>query len=331
MSNTGYLLVFCEDDGSRAPALISLEVLGLGRKLAGKMGLELAAVATAGIAEEIKVCADAKVFTAPAPPGDGYRPEWYVALLEETCRRIFPDAILFGHTPLGQDLAPRLAQRLDAGVVTDVVGLSVEEGSLLATKPVQGGIGIATYGFNRSPRIVTVRPRVGTVPDRKESNLGEVIEIEVAKSAGQRPWELIERIREESDEIKLEDADIVVAGGRGIGGSEGFETIRELAQLLGAAVGSSRPPCDLGWITSSRQIGITGTIIGPQLYIALGISGASQHLSGIGDSKTIIAINKDREADIFRIANYGIIGDYRQVLPTLIDTLRTLRGPGDKR
>ncbi len=322
MSGSGCLLVFCEPLTENTPAAISFEMIGLGREIADELSVELAAVAPKDIANEVIAHGAGKVFTAEKPADEGYNPEWYVAFLEEVCNRADPVAVLFGHTSLGQDVAPRLAQRLGAGLATDATAVNVEEKKLPVTKQVQGGVGIATYSFNSTPQIVTVRPRVGNVPDRDESGAAEVIEIDVTEDAGKARWEVIDRVIEEGGDIKLDEAEVVVSGGRGIGGSEEFDMVRELAREIGAAVGSSRPPCDLGWMPSSQQVGITGTVISPQVYFAIGISGASQHLSGMCDSKTIIAVNKDPDADIFKVANYGVVGDYRQVLPAIIDTIK---------
>jgi electron transfer flavoprotein alpha subunit len=316
------LLVFCESTDSGAPEAISLEVLGLGKKLSQAMGHELAAAATRDISHEAAAHGADRIYIAQAPSGDAYRPAWYVALLEGACQQCNPGAVLFPHTPLGQDIAPRLALRLGTWLVSDAVNIAIQDNRILAQKPVQGGVALATYSFNTSPTIITVRRGVGNVPERDESHAAEMHEIEVASQHADAQWELVERVREETQGIKLEDAKVIVSGGRGIGGAEGFEMLRVLAKELGAAVGASRPPCDAGWIPSSHQVGITGTVVSPELYIAIGISGASQHLSGMGDSKKIVAINKDPDADIFKVADYGVACDYRQVLPALIDTIR---------
>lgn len=319
------LLVFCEAGESSASEPVSLEVLGLALELAGVMGLDVTAAATSDIASEVAAHAVGRVFTSKKSFDEGYRPEWYVAFMEEACSLSNPIAVFFAHTPLGQDIAPRLAQKLGTGLVTDASGVSAEGKKLLVTKVRQGGVALATYSCNTTPQIVTVRARLGSIPDRDESTAAEIIEVEVPAEA-QPQWELADRILEESVEIKLEDADVVVSGGRGMGGPEGFELLKELARTTGAAVGASRPPCDAGWISSSQQVGITGKIISPDVYIAVGISGKSQHLSGMGDSKKIVAINKDAEAEIFQTSDYGVVGDYKKVLPALIDTIKESKG-----
>lgn len=322
MSEKGSVLVFCESGASGKMTSASLEMLGLGRKLAQAANCELSIAATNDIAEEAGTYGVRCIYTAPPPTSQTYYPEWHVSFVEEACKRCQPAIIIFAHSSLGQDVAPRLSEKLWAGVVTDCVGVSVEQGRFLATKPVQGGVALATFVFNASPAIVTVRRGVGTVPDRLDCNQAKVSEIDV--SHAEERWETVGRVLEESAASKLEDARVIVSGGRGIGGPEGFEMLRALANTLGAAVGASRPPCDAGWVPSSSQVGITGKTVRPHVYVAIGISGASQHLSGIADSKIIVAINKDADADIFRMADYGIVGDYRLIVPALIDAVNKL-------
>ncbi len=326
MSKGKNLLVFCETGASGYPEPASLEVLGLAQELAGAMKLKVAAAVIGEMASEVAAEDVSRVFAAKAPSEGSYCPEWYTAFIEKACSACDPVAVLFAHTQLGQDIAPRLAQRIGAGLVTDASGVSVEKKKLLVTKGVQGGVALASYSFKTKMQVVTVRPRVGKVPERNESKPAEVVELDVPEEAARSQWELVERIKDESEDIKLEDAEVVISGGRGMGGPEGFETLRALAKLIGAAVGSSRPPCDAGWIPSSQQVGITGRIISPQVYIAVGISGASQHLSGMADSKKIVAINKDPDAQIFRVADYGVVGDYRKVLGAFIEAIRENKG-----
>jgi electron transfer flavoprotein alpha subunit len=319
------LLVFCESTDSGIPEATSLEVLGLGKKLSEAMGYELAAAATNDISCEAAAHGADRIFSAPPPSGNTYPTTWYAALLEQACQRCNPGAVLFAHTPLGQDIAPRLALRLGTWFVSDAVDIAIHDNKILAQKPIQGGVALATYSFNTSPSIITVRRGVGNVPERDESHAAKVDEIEVGSQHLYGQWELVDRVSEETKGIKLEYAKIIVSGGRGIGGTEGFEMLRELAEELGAAVGASRPPCDAGWISPSHQIGITGTVVSPEIYIAVGISGASQHLSGMGNSKKIVAINKDPDAYMFKVSDYGAVCDYKQVLPALINAIRENR------
>ena len=316
------ILVFCEANENGQPKSISLEMLGLARILGEQLGCEVAAVSPKSIAAKVAAYGVDRVHSIDEPPKGGYHPEWHIAFMEEIFNKTNPDVIIFGHTPMGQDVAPRLGVRLSAGMVSDSVGLKVEDGKLIATKQIQGGIGIASYSFENAPNIITVRPGVGAVPDSVEGNKDEVVELSLEEKSAPARWEFIESVCEECGEIKLDEAEIVVSGGRGMEGSEGFALVAELASTLGGAVGSSRPPCDMDWISPSHQVGITGTVISPQVYFAIGISGASQHLSGMCDSKTIIAINKDPDADILKVANYGVVGDFKDVVPAMIDEIK---------
>ncbi len=327
MSQTGSVLVFCEPGPTGEIIAASVEMLGLGKRVAQAMGSELSALATDEMANEVGAYGVSHIYTATPPAGRRYCPEWHVAFVETACNRYDPAAIIFAHTPLGQDIAPRLAERVRGGLVTDCIAISVDRQDLVATKPVQGGVALATYSFNTRPAVVTVRRGVESMPARDESLSATSIKVDIPFETG-REWEVMDHVVEESSETKLEDAEVVISGGRGIGGPEGFDMLRKLASALGAAVGASRPACDSGWVPSSSQIGITGKSVSPEVYIAVGISGASQHLSGMGGSKVVVAINNNAEADIFRMADYGIVGDYRSILPPLIDAVNRLKTGG---
>ncbi len=321
VSNTDSVLVVCEAYAPGKIEPISLEVLGLGKELAQASGGELIAVVTEDIAEEAAAHGPNRICTARMPPGEGYNPEWQTAFVEQACRRCNAALVIFPHTQFGQDIAPRLSERLRAGLVTDCVRIGSDDKNFVATKPVQGGVALATYSFDVVPAVVTIRRGAGDIPSRGESHAPDIMALDIPLE-GTGTWELLEHVREESAETRLDDAEVVVSGGRGIGGVDGFQMLQELADALNAAVGASRPPCDAGWVPPSRQVGITGKTISPQTYIAVGISGASQHLSGMSDSKKIVAINKDADAHIFRVADYGVVGDYRQVVPSFIDAIR---------
>jgi electron transfer flavoprotein alpha subunit len=225
------------------------------------------------------------------------------------------------------DLAPRLSFRLETGLTTDCVDLSIDPASklLLQTKPVYGGNALAVYVCETRPQMVTVRSKMMSPLDRDDSRKGEVIAFDPKIDDSLIRTEVIERVKEETEWVKLEDADVVVSGGRGIGDPSGFKQIEELARLLGGAIGASRPPCDLKWVPSTHQVGLTGKIVIPDLYIAVGISGASQHLAGMSESKRIVAINEDQKANIFDVAHYGVVGDYREVLPSFIKKVSELK------
>jgi electron transfer flavoprotein alpha subunit len=237
-----------------------------------------------------------------------------------------PDIILADHTSIGQEVAPRLAFRLKTRLITDCIDLAIDPDSmlLLQTKMVYGGNALAVYTSELKPQMATIRAKTMSPIERDDSRKGNTIRFDPRIDASSIRTELIERVKEEKKEIGIEDADIVISGGRGIGSREGFSQLKELDRLLNGAYGGSRPPCDLGWVPSSHQVGLTGKIIAPSLYIAVGISGATQHIVGISGAKKIVAINKDPNANIFRVADYGVIGDYREVLPSLIEKVREL-------
>jgi len=239
-----------------------------------------------------------------------------------------PTTILFGQTDRGRDLAPALAFRLGTAANLDCIELSIDPASkrLLMTRPVYGGNALATLVTNTDPQIAALRARVcpPAVPD--DSRKGEVVNFASGLDGAAVKTKVLETVVRQVEGIKLEDAEVVVSGGRGMGGPEGFKQLEEIARLLGAAVGASRPPCDSGWVSEVLQVGITGKIIAPRLYVAVGISGSSQHLSGCSGAKNIVVINKDPEANFFRVASYGLVGDWKKVLPPLTTKIKELVG-----
>jgi electron transfer flavoprotein alpha subunit len=219
-----------------------------------------------------------------------------------------------------------LAFRLDTMATLDCVGLAIDPDTklLLQTKPVYGGNAQATFTCDSYPQIATVRDKVMSFPESIDSKQGEVITLDVALDPSAIRTRLLKRLKEDEEGVKLEDAQVIVSGGRGIGNAEGFKQLQELAAMLKGAVGASRPPCDNRWVAPNRQVGITGKIVCPDLYIAIALSGSIQHLSGCGQSRSIIAINKDSEASIFNYADFGVVGDWKKVLPAFRDKLKEL-------
>lgn len=310
---------------------LTLELMGLGARLARERDAELEAVllgSSAGAgAGELASLGARRVYSADCPSLDRYSPDECRSVLEGLLEGRPEVLLLAGHTSLGQDLLPRLAFALRAGLVTDCVGIELEPstGELLFIKPVFGGNALASNRIITPVRLATVRPRVGTAaPPVSSAAPGEIVPMEVSCS----PPKVRALSRGKEDRgVRLEDSRVVVSGGRGIGGEEGFGALEELARVLGGAVGASRPPCDFGWAPASAQVGITGKVVAPDLYIAVAISGSSQHLSGISESGRIIAINQDPEAYIFKVSDYGAVGDWRRVLPAFTGTLREHAGP----
>jgi len=280
------------------------------------------------VAEEVAHLGVNKALTVQSPGYSDLHPERQVAILTNVCEQINPMVILLGQTDMGRDVAPRLAAKLGASICMDCVDLAFDEtnNSLIQTKPVYGGNALAQWTSpNDRPHVVTKRPRSEQPAEPDPSHKGKVESISIKFDETHIRSHLMETTYTEEKGIKLEEAKVIVAGGGGIGGSEGFVLVQELANALGAAVGITRVPSDEDWMPKSLEIGQTGHMVSPSLYFAVGISGAPQHLAGCSNSKIIVAINKDPEASIFGMADFGIVGDYRKVLPALIEKLKALK------
>ena len=309
---------------------ITKELLGGARKLSDELGEELHTLfvgnhITEPACEAIAFGAD-KVYVVDNPKLDSYETELYMGVVTGVVEREKPRYLLFGHTDQGADLGPRFAFKLNVAIATDCVELSVEPDTkrLIRIKPVYGGLAMAAYTSEDLPQMATVRPKSLTPAERKDSAQRNVIPMDMDAALPSSRVTVLERVTEELEGIKLEDADVIVSGGRGIGDQEGFKQLEDAAKFLKGAVGGSRIACDNGWLPTTLQVGITGKIVAPSLYIAVGISGASQHLSGCSRSKTIVAMNKDQNAAIFKYAQYGVVGDWKVVLPTFMDKLKAL-------
>jgi electron transfer flavoprotein alpha subunit len=329
MTDNNGILVFGEVREGKL-ASISTEGLGIGRKLADDSGRELAAAlvgsGVAAVASEAIAYGADKVYVVDSDVFTVYQADTCLPALEKVLEQADPQIIIFGQDDIGRELAPRLAFRLKSAAVLDCVDLNIDPESkrLLQTKPVYGGNAHAVYVTETDPQIVTIRTKAMAPLAPDNSRLGEIINVSVDIDPSVVRTRHIENVVEEVSGIKIEDAAVVVSGGRGIGGPEGFAQLEELARLMKGAVGASRPPCDNGWINDMAQVGLTGKIIAPELYIAIAISGSSQHLSGCSGSKNIVAINKDPEANIFRHARYGVVGDWKKVLPAFTTRLKEL-------
>jgi len=329
MSDNKGVLVFCEVAGGKLLS-IATELLGCGKKLAADLGQELAAVMVGNnisdiAAEAIAFGAD-KVFLVEDPVFQEYQSDAYLVAVEKVAGKMLPAVLLFGQTNIGRDLAPRLAFKLNTAVTMDCIELSIDPQSkqLLQTKPVYGGNARAIFASDLYPQMATLRAKAVSPLTLDSSRKGEIINIPAAIDQSAIKAKFVRMIKEEVAGIKLEDARVIVAGGRGIGGAEGFKQLDELAKLLKGAMGASRPPCDNKWVADSSQIGLTGKIVTPDLYIAVAISGSSQHMAGCAGSKTIVAINKDPEANIFKEARFGVVGDWKKVLPAFTGKLKEL-------
>jgi electron transfer flavoprotein alpha subunit len=235
-----------------------------------------------------------------------------------------PAVVLMAQSMVGRDLGPRLAFRRGTSAAMDCLRVEMEAGGLRATRAAYGGNALATYSFAATPAVITVRAKSQEPLERMAGASGEVTEL---PAAGASRTEVVSHEGSAGEGLQLQDASIVVSGGRGLGDPEGFRLVEQLADAFGrdrAAVGSSRAACDLGWYPPSQQVGLTGKVVTPDLYIAVGISGASQHMAGCSGAKNIVAINRDREANIFKAARFGIVGDYKAVLPALIQALKEM-------
>jgi electron transfer flavoprotein alpha subunit len=310
---------------------VTKELLNIGRRLSDDLSQPLSTLLIGKdiqkAAEEVISLGADKVYIVDSSSSAEPHPDRHVAIIAEVCQQVAPFIILLGQTDIGRDIAPRLAARLRATVVMDCTELAIdsETKQLLQTKPVYGGNAIAVWvSESHEPQIITLRPRAVMPAEPDASRKGEIITLSVTVDDSMVKSKLVETVKEEVKGIKLEDAKVIVAGGGGIGGSDGFKLLEELAKVLGGTVGVSRVPCDEGWMPLSLEIGQTGHIVSPSLYIAVGISGASQHMAGCSGSKYIVAINRDPEANIFKVSDFGVVGDYRQALPPLTEKCKAL-------
>jgi electron transfer flavoprotein alpha subunit len=325
------LWVFVEQrDGE--PARVSLELLGTGRVLADKLGTEVTALVIGDgiseIAHELISFGADRVAVAEHPVARDYRTEVYTDIILEQALTGKPDILLIGATCFGRDLAPRIAARLHTGCTADCTELDIDEdtGLLVATKPYFGRNLMADIICPvHRPQMVTVRPGVMDLKTQDRGRHGEIIRVDVNMKEEDITVKVIETVRSVPDGVPLEQAQKVVACGMGVGDAQGFETVREFADLLRAQVGATSLPVDEGWIGEDCKIGQTGKTIRPKLYIGCGVSGAIQHSVGMINSECIVAINTNPKAEIFDFADYGIIGDVNKIVPALIKQLRTLK------
>ena len=307
------------------------ELLAAARKLAAELNLDVSAALFGEITEDITgevvaLGAD-NVYTASHPKLASNVADAHVAALEQICQQASPTAVLTAKTPLGRVVGPRLAYRMGVGVAQACMNVTGEKisGKITVTRPVYGGNAMAAFTFtDKNPQFIVVRVKAFEALERDDSRVGRIVELDMAIADDQIKVKLIETVKEESEGVKLEDASVIVSGGRGLGGPEPFSQLEELAKMFNGAVGASRAVCDAGWLDHSYQVGLTGKTVSPDLYITVGISGASQHMAGCSSSKSIVAINKDSEANIFKEASFGVVGDWEKVLPSFTATVQEL-------
>jgi len=319
------ILVLAEHNSGELIGL-STEMLGAARRLAGQLGEKVIALSlgtNAGQAAKSAISYGAdSALTIENSALDEYTGDAWAAALQAASSEASPSVVLIGQTMVGRDLAPRFAVRAGTAVAMDCIDLSVDGGRLVMTRPVFGGNAHAAYTSKTTPAVATVRMKSQEPLEADASRSGEVKALSVQVSSRAK---IVGREEVKAEGIRLEDAKVVVSGGRGLGGPEGFEPLNDLAKVLGGAVGASRAVVDLGWVPVSIQVGLTGKVVTPDLYIAVGISGASQHLAGITGVKNIVGINKDKDADIFKVSRYGAVADWKPFLIAFIEECRRLK------
>lgn len=326
-----WVLIETSEDGSAKN--VGIELLTPGKELAAKQGGALVAVV---IGHNVQAAVEAagdhgadKVIVVDGPEYAHYSTDAYAAALCALVEKYGPTSMMIGATNNGRDLGPRVSCRLKTGLTADCTALDIdaESGNVAWTRPAFGGNLMATILCpDHRPQIGTVRPGVFKKSEPCQSK-AEIIREDIHVDSKDIRTQVLEIIRELGEEsVDLEGAEIIVSGGRGVGGPEGFEPVRALAKALGATVGASRAAVDAGWIAHSHQVGQTGKTVGPKLYIACGISGAIQHLAGMSGSDVIVAINKDADAPIFDVADYGVVGNLFEVLPVLTEEIQKARG-----
>ncbi|QDR80294.1 electron transfer flavoprotein subunit alpha [Sporomusa termitida] len=314
------------------PRNVSLELLGEGRKLADAMGQKLAAVLIGGkvegVAKDLFANGADQVYLIEAPELAHYTTDGYTAVVTDLINNYKPSVILLGATNDGRDLGPRVACRVGTGLTADCTDLGIDEATGLVawTRPAFGGNIMATILCpEHRPQMGTVRPSVFKKPVPDATKTGEIIRVESVAKAEDIRTKLIEVIKVCTGSCNLEEAEIIISGGRGMGKPENFSLVEDLANVLGGSVGASRAVVEAGWKPHMHQVGQTGKTVGPKIYIAAGISGAIQHVAGMSSSDVVIAINKDPDAPIFRMADFGIVGDVCEVLPLLTEEFKKIK------
>lgn len=332
MNTNQDLWVFMETNPDGTAKNVGIELLTPGRSMAEKQGGRLVAVVigyhTDAAVEAAASHGAEQVIVVDAPEYETYTTDAYTIALCSLVKKYRPASMLIGATNHGRDLGPRVSCRLKTGLTADctVLDIDKETGNVAWTRPAFGGNLMATILCpDHRPQIGTVRPGVFKKSEPMEND-AEIVREDIRVEAKDIRTQVLEVIQDMDEEnVDLEGAEIIVSGGRGVGGPEGFEPVRALAKALGATVGASRAAVDSGWISHAHQVGQTGKTVGPKLYIACGISGAIQHLAGMGGSDCIIAINKDPDAPIFDVADYGIVGDLFEVLPVFTEEFKKLK------
>jgi electron transfer flavoprotein alpha subunit len=315
----GVLILAELADGELAP--ITQELVGAAQRLGS--GPVSAMLLGSGVEAAVsKISGVEKVYVVDHAALEQYTTDGYVHAAAAVAQQADPAIILLGQSNIGRDLGPALAFKLGTAVAMDTVAMEIKDGRLHTTRPAYGGNARAVNGFATSPALATVRPK--SQDPAVGGSAGEMVKVDFDAS-GIRT-KVTDRKVATAEGVRLEDADVVVTGGRGLGGPENFDVIEQLAHLLGGAVGASRAVADLGWRPVAEQVGLTGKVVSPTLYIAVAVSGASQHMAGCSGSKNIVAINKDADANIFKSARFGIVEDFAKVMRPLIEAVKKEKG-----
>ena len=322
------ILFVAELKGSEL-APVTKQVCGTARKLADEKGLAVTGVV---IGKNVKAAAETltklgadTVYSCDSPEIECFIDESYTKIIKDIVATESPRVILGGASFIGKELFPRLAATLNSGLAPDITALEWDGDNILATRPVYGGKAILRVTpAGTGPQMATLRPKAFPEAANNDSRTGNIQPIAFDSSKHGARAKVVEKVNEGGQAVSLTDADIIVSGGRGLREPENFKLINELAETLGAAVGASRATVDAGWIPYANQVGQTGKTVNPKLYIACGISGAIQHLVGMQSSKYIVAINRDAEAPIFKVATYGIVGDLFEFVPALTAKLKSM-------
>lgn len=303
---------------------VTYEILGAARRLSGggEVSVALLGKDVARLAEGLGAYGADKVYVVEDAQLENYIPDAYSSVLDRLIRTAEPDVVFMAHSAVGRDLAPKLAARFEAGQVSDVIDVAEEGGDLVFTRPIYAGKAFTKVKFREGRVFATVRPNNLPAVEPESGRTAAVETVPSQISADALRTFIREVVKKSTSGVDLTEAKIIVSGGRGVKSADGFKPLYELAEVLGAAVGASRGACDAGYCDYSLQIGQTGKVVTPDLYIACGISGAIQHLAGMSNSKVIVAINKDPEAPIFKVANYGIVGDLFEVVPMLTEEFK---------
>lgn len=325
------LWVFIETDEGQAKN-VGYELLNPGRELADKLGEQLVAVVmgqnVGAVAQQAIAYGADTVLLVEGPEYNTYNTDAATYAMCRLIEKYQPSIVLYGATNNGRDLGPRVACRLETGLTADCTALDIDQETrlLMSTRPTFGGNLMATIACpDHRPQMSTVRPGVFKKPAADASRKGEIIPEDLHIAPEEIRVKLVERVKEVAEAVNLEEAEIIVSGGRGLKEAENFSLIRDLAAALGGTVGASRAAVDAGWIPHAHQVGQTGKTVAPKIYIAVGISGAIQHLAGMSGSDTVVAINKDPDAPIFGVADYGIVGDLFEVVPALIQEIKAYK------